>query len=239
MTSACFLVWHLFGTLALIEGVSTRSPTTEASIRWIVDALILNAYGIAGSNIPHAQPVNVQAERSFTYGPVELRGEKVNLSARPDYGVWYGVHEAICLNVLIVEGKTDIDSGVAQALGYMGCIHRERTRFPKRDSTVYGMASNGSAFWLLKIPNDSKWSGHIVTARDNNFEHAVGLLFYLFRRAGLTSPTHLKESSAQSHNREDSTLRQYLVAFTFVLLTFPNVEPLFYVYTVAYVTAAS
>ena len=101
----------------------------------------------------------------------------MNLSARPDYGVWYGVHEAICLNVLIVEAKTDIDSGVAQALGYMGeyptisimlyirkltrlkgCIHRERTRFPKRDSTVYGMASNGSAFWFLKISNDSKVS---------------------------------------------------------------------------------
>ncbi|KAJ5507202.1 hypothetical protein N7527_009345 [Penicillium freii] len=184
----------LVGTLALIEGASTRSPTTEASIRWIVDALTLNAYGIAGSNIPHAQPVNVQAERSFTYGPVELRGEKVNLSARPDHGVWYGVHEAICLNVLIVEAKTDIDSGVSQALGYMGCIHRERTRFPKRDSTVYGMASNESAFWFLKIWNDPKWSEHIVTARDNNFEHALGLLVYLFRRAGLTSPAHLKES---------------------------------------------
>ncbi|CAP92548.1 hypothetical protein PCH_Pc13g14790 [Penicillium rubens Wisconsin 54-1255] len=93
--------------------------------------------------------------RSFTYGSVELHGEKANLSARPDYGIWHGVHEAICLNVLIVEAK-NIDSGVAQALGYMGCIHRERKRFPKRHSTVYGMASNGSASWFLKISNDSK-----------------------------------------------------------------------------------
>ncbi|OQE16007.1 hypothetical protein PENFLA_c029G02813 [Penicillium flavigenum] len=66
------------------------------------------------------------------------------------------------------------------------------------------MASNGSAFWFLKISNDSKWSEHVVTARDNNFEHALGLLVYLFRRAALTSPTHSKESSAQSHNREES-----------------------------------
>ncbi|KAJ5270193.1 hypothetical protein N7505_005951 [Penicillium chrysogenum] len=79
-----------------VEAVYTRSPTTEASIRWIVDALILNAYGIAGSKIPYTQPPG------------------------PDYGIWYGVHEAICLNVLIMEAnKTDIDSGIARALGYM------------------------------------------------------------------------------------------------------------------------
>jgi hypothetical protein len=65
-----------------VEAVYTRSPTTEASIRWIVDALILNAYGIAGSKIPYTQPVNVQTERSSTYGPVELHGVNVNLSAR-------------------------------------------------------------------------------------------------------------------------------------------------------------
>ena len=105
-----------------VEAVYTRSPTTEASIRWIVDALILNPYGIAGSKITYAQPVNVQTERSSTYGPVELHGVKVNIcQPGPDYGIWYGVHEAICLNVRIVEAnKTDIDSGVARALGYMG-----------------------------------------------------------------------------------------------------------------------
>lgn len=32
----------------------TQFTTTEASILWVVDGPILNAYGIAGSNIPHA-----------------------------------------------------------------------------------------------------------------------------------------------------------------------------------------
>jgi hypothetical protein len=39
----------------------------------------------------------------------------------PDYGIWYSEDKAVCLNVLIVEEKkTDLESDVAQALGYMG-----------------------------------------------------------------------------------------------------------------------
>ncbi|KAJ5186783.1 hypothetical protein N7449_009777 [Penicillium cf. viridicatum] len=109
--------------------------------------------------------------------PVTLKREKVILSAPPDYGIWHGNNEALCLNVLIVEAKkTDIESGVAQALGYMGCIHRERKALSKRDSTVYGMASNGSGFYFLKISNNSKWSERVVSVRDGHFEEPLGLL---------------------------------------------------------------
>jgi hypothetical protein len=100
------------------------------------------------------------------------------LSARLDYGLWYGDNEAVCLNVLVVEAKkTDLEGGVAQALGYMGeyltmpnilyirkltcfegCIHRQRKKLTKRDCTVYGMASNGVGFSFLKISHDSKVS---------------------------------------------------------------------------------
>ncbi|KAJ5210785.1 hypothetical protein N7472_000924 [Penicillium cf. griseofulvum] len=66
------------------------------------------------------------------------------------------------------------------------------------------MASNGSVFWFLKISNDSKWSEHVVTARDNHFEHPLGLLVHIFRRADLISPTHSKESSIQSYDREET-----------------------------------
>ncbi|KAJ5422150.1 hypothetical protein N7491_010595, partial [Penicillium cf. griseofulvum] len=80
-----------------------------------------------------------------------------------------------------------------------------RRRWTKwSDSAVYGMASNGSVFWFLKISNDSKWSEHVVTARDNHFEHPLGLLVHIFRRADLISPTHSKESSIQSYDREET-----------------------------------
>lgn len=76
---------------------------------------------MASNNLVRGQPINVQAEHGFLHGPVEYKGEKVILTARPDYGVWYGTNEALCLNVLIVEAKkSDIEAGAAQALGYMG-----------------------------------------------------------------------------------------------------------------------
>ncbi|OQE95623.1 hypothetical protein PENNAL_c0002G09025 [Penicillium nalgiovense] len=111
----------LVGTLALIESASSRSPSTEASIRWVINALLLNAHRIASSHVPYAQPINIQTERPYKHGPVCLKREKVILSARPDYGIWYGDNETVYLNVLVVEAKkTDHESGVAQALGYMG-----------------------------------------------------------------------------------------------------------------------
>ncbi|OQE15584.1 hypothetical protein PENFLA_c031G00362 [Penicillium flavigenum] len=99
--------------------------------------------------------------------------------------------------------KTDLESDVAQALGYMGCIHRERKNLPKRDCTVYGMASNGSWFAFLKISHNSKWSEHVVNVCGGNFELPLGIPVYMLRRA-IMSPTHSKESSGQSHTQEGS-----------------------------------
>ncbi|KAJ5543602.1 hypothetical protein N7535_006026 [Penicillium sp. DV-2018c] len=195
----------LLDQLRLIAGASSRSASTEASIRWTIDALLLNARSIAASRTHGINPINIQAERSYSYGPVSLRGASVMLSAKPDYGAWYGKDEAVELNVVIVEAKkTDLESGVAQALGYMGCIHRERKRFPKRDCTVYGLATNGVAFPFLKISNASRWSEHIVTLRSCEIGKPLGILVHMFCRAALMSPTHSKESSHESHCQEGS-----------------------------------
>jgi hypothetical protein len=39
----------ILSLIGVSDGPSTRSPTTKA--RWIIDALILNAYGITGQNV--------------------------------------------------------------------------------------------------------------------------------------------------------------------------------------------
>ncbi|KAJ5487131.1 hypothetical protein N7530_001431 [Penicillium desertorum] len=98
------------------------------------------------------------------------------------------------------EKKTDLESDVAQALGYMGCIHRECKDLPKRGCTVYGMASNGSLFAFLKISHDSKST---LSVRGGNFELPLGIPVYMLRRA-IMSPTHSKESSNQSHTQVGS-----------------------------------
>ncbi|CRL20426.1 unnamed protein product [Penicillium camemberti] len=73
--------------------------------RWVVDSIILNAYATATPNIKSAQPLNVQCERGYNFGPVTLDRKRVVLSGRPDYSVWHSKSEALCLDVLIVKGK--------------------------------------------------------------------------------------------------------------------------------------
>ncbi|KAJ5799920.1 uncharacterized protein N7518_001988, partial [Penicillium psychrosexuale] len=192
--------------LKLIDEASNRSPSTEATVRWTIDALLLNAHSIAAKRTPTARPINVQRELPYTHGPVRLKGKLVMLSARTDYGVWYGETEEIALNVVIVEAKKmDSESGVVQALGYMGCIHRERKSLHKQDCTIYGLATTGKTFRFLKISNDSKWSTHVLDFYSCSISRPFGLLVHIFCRAAVMSPAHLKMSSCQSQQQEKST----------------------------------
>lgn len=93
-------------TLGLIEKAFGHSRINEACARWIVNSVILDAYETTTSTIKNAQPLSVQCERGYKFGPVTLNRQKVVLSGRPDYSVWYGESEALCLNVLVVEAET-------------------------------------------------------------------------------------------------------------------------------------
>jgi hypothetical protein len=174
-------------TLDLIEKAFGHSRTTEAGARWIVDSIILHAYATATSSIKNAQSLNVQCERGYNFGPVTLNRKKLILSGRPDYSVWYGESEALCLNVLIVEAKGGAKGSnpIPQLLGYMGaylamcivlylrrligmegCIHRGRKDEQKRNCGVYGMAYTGSSWHFLKISHESKVSW-FISARNS------------------------------------------------------------------------
>ncbi|CDM30842.1 hypothetical protein CBS147339_440 [Penicillium roqueforti] len=190
--------------LKLIDGASNRSPSTEVSVRWTIDALLLNAHSIAAKRTPVARPI-VQRDSSYTHGPVRLKGKLIMLSARTDYGVWYGETEEVALNVVIVKAKNmDSDSGVAQALGYMGCVHRERKSLHKQDCTIYGLVTTGETFRFLKISNDSKWLTYVLDVYSCSLSGPFGLLVNIFCRAAVMSPAHSKESSCQFHQQEAS-----------------------------------
>ncbi|KAJ5348899.1 uncharacterized protein N7506_002152 [Penicillium brevicompactum] len=180
--------------LKLIETVSSHTPTTEPSARWIINALVPRALNIAAADGPPDQRINIQTDYSYTHGPVKLGRDKVLLSARPDYRIWYGDWEQLALNVVIVEAKR-IDIGLSQALGYMGCIHREWKEFSKSNCTVYGFACNGTIFWFLKISNESKWSEYLVSVRTGDYSQPLGLMVHMFRRAIVMSPAHPKPFS--------------------------------------------
>ncbi|KGO74162.1 hypothetical protein PITC_022200 [Penicillium italicum] len=190
----------LVSTLGLIKEAIGNSRINDASARWVVDAVIHHAYKAATTDIKNAQPLSVQCERTYQFGPVWLNRKKVILSGRPDYSVWYGVSEALCLNVLIVEakGSPKATNPIAQLLGYMGCIHRARKSEGKRNCGVYGMASTGDTWTFLKISNDSKWVEYPVAGRQGHLEKPFGLLVWMLKRAAALSPSHSKETSAET-----------------------------------------
>lgn len=98
-----------------------RSPPSEANVRWIINALLLEAHSLATARHPKsADPVNIQAEKGWKYGPVKWKRQKYVLAGRPDYGVWYGEDEDVSLNVVVLEAKNEDGMGLTQALGYMG-----------------------------------------------------------------------------------------------------------------------
>ncbi|KAJ5822291.1 uncharacterized protein N7525_011575 [Penicillium rubens] len=161
-----------------------RSHPSEENGRWILNSLLLEAYEIATVICPHAaQPLNIQAERGWKYGPVKWHRRKYFLTGRPDYGVWYGEEEAVSLNVVIVEAKREL-GGMEQALGYM--------------------ASNGYDFVFLKIDNDSKWSDRKITTRDGNYDEVLGVLVHMFTKAAVMSPAHSKEPPRQQQSSGES-----------------------------------
>ncbi|KAJ5782164.1 hypothetical protein N7457_003938 [Penicillium paradoxum] len=183
-----------------------RRPTSEANVRWILNALLQEAFDIATTIHPHAaQPLNIQAEKGWKYGPVKWHRKKYYLSGRPGYGVWYGEDEDFSLNVVVIEAKRE-EGGRAQALGYMGCVHRQRKELKKKDCTIYGIASDGYAFTFLKIDNDSKWCDYSMYTRDGNYDQILGLLVHIFTKAAAMSLAHSKQPSRKQEGAGDSAM---------------------------------
>ncbi|KAJ5955428.1 hypothetical protein N7501_009707, partial [Penicillium viridicatum] len=165
-------------TLSLIKETTSNSRINEASLRWVVNAVIYYTY---------KAPLSVQCKRTYQFGLVWLNRKK------------YGVSEALCLNVLIVEakGSPKAINPIAQLLG-IGCIHRARKSEGKRNYRVYGMASTGDTWTFLKISNDSKWAEYPVAGRQGHLEKPFGLLVWMLKRAAALSPSHSKETSAET-----------------------------------------
>ncbi|KAJ5535042.1 hypothetical protein N7527_001296 [Penicillium freii] len=91
-------------------------------------------------------PLNLQTETPLISRPFALNGK---------YGDKGGPDKAI--NFVLVEAKKLglASSGDDQALGYMACVHQERRSCPSRNSTVYGLSTDGEEFRFLRINGES------------------------------------------------------------------------------------
>ncbi|KAJ5535389.1 hypothetical protein N7527_001643 [Penicillium freii] len=198
---------ELKSVLTKVDAARSKSSLNEASIRWTLDLLLVYAHDIATFRQPNAgQNIGIQTERHWVFEPVEYDKKKFTLVGKPDYAVWYGNVNDTAVNIVIVEAKSQnsASKGVPQCLAYMGMVHRLRQREKKKNCTVYGVTADAQFFIFLKIDEKSRWSAVSVTAVAGKFDHVLGMLVYLLRKASEASPIHSKESSAQSHAKEGS-----------------------------------
>ncbi|KAJ5819605.1 hypothetical protein N7474_005196 [Penicillium riverlandense] len=194
--------------IELIDEVLNNSVSNEASIRWKLNALMMHAHRMATADKTASnQPISIQTESLFSMGPVVHDEQQWTLTGRPDYTVWYGNKDHVSLNVVVVEAKCQQRglTGLPQALAYMGVVHHQRKKLGKRDSTVYGVTCDDVEFRFLKLNDNSEWSEKHVTAREQQYEQAFGLLVFLMKKALSLSPIHSKESSAQTYDTQGSS----------------------------------
>ncbi|CAG7925820.1 unnamed protein product [Penicillium olsonii] len=186
-----------------------NSFAKEVSIRSKLNLLLVSAHDLVSSSLDESMsPLAIQMERTWAYTPVKWKGKLWMLTGRPDYGIWYGEREEIELNVVVMEAKrTDYGSaGVAQALAYMGCVHRQRKELGKEDSTVYGISADEINFIFIKINNDSQWSAKHVGVTNNGYEEVLGIIVHLMRKASMMSSDSKRSSRRVQQGSGDSDL---------------------------------
>ncbi|KAJ5666447.1 uncharacterized protein N7477_008895 [Penicillium maclennaniae] len=182
---------ELTNVLKKIEMATLRGQPNEAIIRITVDMLIIYALDAARSR-------NSTGARSLPTGgeTMGLRSSKTRKKASQTSG------EA-GLRSLRREESTE-------QLGYHSVWHIWESyigygkRLAKR--TALSMAwfpmTDTSAF--LKSMTTLRWSERYLRTRVRDYSEIMGLLVHFFQKAAMMSPTHSKESSRQTHIKENS-----------------------------------
>ncbi|KAJ5954236.1 hypothetical protein N7501_008515 [Penicillium viridicatum] len=100
-------------------------------------------------------PLNLQTETPLISRPFALNGKVYQTKGTCDNTLWYGDKGGPdkAINLVLVEARKLglASSGDDQALGCMACVHQERRSCPSRNSTVYGLSTDGEGFRFLRI----------------------------------------------------------------------------------------
>ncbi|KAJ5804345.1 uncharacterized protein N7518_000648 [Penicillium psychrosexuale] len=185
------------------------SRETEAWVRAWLSPLFSAVLGFAIEvGIAAAHPVRWSYEASFSHitrlGRMKL---KHRLNGRPDYTLWYGEHEDLETNLVIVETKTsdEIGKGQKQVLAYMASRCRAlRTKGArKKDTTVYGIVTDSRQFHFYKISKNSKWFVRTFHwgLEDSQDEEIVRILLQIIHSASTQSPMTTGRTSKASTRR--------------------------------------
>ncbi|CAI7651699.1 unnamed protein product [Penicillium viridicatum] len=191
--------------LDIIDESARRCVKNEALIRCRMNILLFAVLDVVMMSAPEdAQPLNLQTETHLISRPFKAKREYWRAQGQCDYTVWYG-EEALeqAINLVIVETKRpgSVSSGEGQALGYMAIVHEERKASKRaRNSTVYGVATDGKTFYFMCINEASKW-GRIVLDT-TQLDRVVDLLAFMMREA-MTVPPYASRHTSNHASMED------------------------------------
>ena len=125
---------------------------------------------------------------------VAYQGEMRLLSGYADYTVWYEPQKksSLATNLIIIEAKkiNFTDTCLGQLTAYMGIVHAKRKDEQKRNSAIYGAASDGLTFRFCRIDNEGNWSeSRLMEWRKGDESRIYSVFRSLIRIAALSSPS--------------------------------------------------
>ncbi|KAJ5903346.1 hypothetical protein N7504_005729 [Penicillium tannophilum] len=206
MTAALFE--YLQDVYDALNMKSMLDPINEASIRMILDPILIKARALAmKAKKPHGNKFTLQTETEWSVmvKTALVEGGAFVLKGNPDYACWYGPAEETEVNVVVVEAKSNnITITPDQCLAYMAMIHQMRKEARKQDCTVYGLQAHNTSFCFLKLDDQSRWSQYQFPVVDGDYSKVLGILVYIMLKATEATPTHSQGSSWQTEQGESS-----------------------------------
>ena len=158
---------------------------------------------------------------------------KMMLNGTADYTILYDTNSTskLATNLILVEAKKAgmVESCLGQLTAYMGIVHRTRQNEEKRNSVVYGAASDGNSFRFLRIDNESKWTQSQFYQWDwHGSDMIYTIIHKLIRIAALSSPSTspIKSSKAKGKVLADfESPRSQHYDFAFEELSILEMDP--------------
>ncbi|KAH8816418.1 hypothetical protein F5884DRAFT_852854 [Xylogone sp. PMI_703] len=188
------------------------SPQNEACMRGRLNAILISCIaserrrvdqashqpsptttGYSGDKRPTTpitpEPVQLQFETALIY-PVQYKNQNRTFTGLADYTLWYESAEDMGANLVVVEAKKKNAARTreSQCLSYMAVVHNTRKAAGK-NSSVFGISTDGWEFYFLRIDNDSRYSVLYLDWKWGDPKRIVSIIRFIVRSAIESTPT--------------------------------------------------
>jgi len=209
------------------RAIQSSKSKSEAIIRSRLDRILIYVWDeVQRFHHPKGKTRDLKTEWGKTLRiDMTSNGKKKRVTGRADYLIRYDKMENLEVGIVGIEAKktTELAAAEPQILGYMGMVHTQRKKMQKKDSTVYGVASDSDTFVFYRISNDGEWTSHRLRARERaregntltetfHYNRIINHLAWILRRAMVQSPptsheaSHVQGSSGESTEDQPCTL---------------------------------